>query len=72
MKKSSLHSIVILTTLTIVLYACGSGSDKHAELEKLKKEQATLKERSPRWKRRSRNQTPVETMKSQSWWRSRK
>lgn len=45
MKKSSLHSIVILTTLTIVLYACGSGSDKHAELEKLKKEQATLKEK---------------------------
>ncbi|HPD54001.1 MAG: efflux RND transporter periplasmic adaptor subunit [Bacteroidota bacterium] len=45
MKKSSLHSTVILTTLTIVLYACGSGSDKHAELEKLKKEQATLKEK---------------------------
>ena len=45
MKKSPLHSIVILTTLTIVLYACGSGSDKHAELEKLKKEQATLKEK---------------------------
>jgi len=45
MKKPSLHSFVILTTLTIVLYACGSGSDKHAELEKLKKEQATLKEK---------------------------
>lgn len=45
MKKSSLHSTVILTTLTIVLYACGSGSDKHAELEKLNKEQATLKEK---------------------------
>lgn len=45
MKNSSLHSTVILATLTIMLYACGSGSDKHAELEKLKKEQATLKEK---------------------------
>ncbi len=45
MKKSSLHSTVILTTLTLVLHACGGGTDKHAELEKLKKEQASLKEK---------------------------